>query len=454
MKKRKQKTVKKEVSASGIGVHTGNKTTITFKPAPVGTGVKFIRTDIEGSPVIEADVDNVVSVARGTTIGKGKVKVHTVEHVLAALMAYGISNVIVEVDANEPPVGDGSSQMFVDMLKEAGTVEQDAEIPEMTVKEPIFESMGDAYVAIFPYDGFKISYTICYDHPLVNTQYISLDIHKDTFEKEICKSRTFCFYRDVQQLMDQGLIKGGSLDNAVVIGDDAILSKEELRYPNEFVRHKILDLMGDMYLVGKFIRGHIIATKSGHPLNVKFAKKLKSVLVPINGNGQDSVESADNNRRQENNAKTIVIPNDKTKLNINDIMAVLPHRYPFLLVDKIVKIEGNKKIVGLKNVTVNEQFFNGHFPGHPIMPGVLIVEAMAQVAGVLVLRMEDTKNKIPYFMTIDKARFRKPVMPGDTLLIEVEFVKIKTRTAKIKAKATVDGKIVTEAELTFIVVDM
>ncbi|MBN1522110.1 MAG: bifunctional UDP-3-O-[3-hydroxymyristoyl] N-acetylglucosamine deacetylase/3-hydroxyacyl-ACP dehydratase [Candidatus Aureabacteria bacterium] len=444
MKLRKQKTVKKEVSASGIGVHTGNKTTITFKPAPVNTGVRFVRTDVEGRPVIEADVDNVVSVARGTTIGKGNVKVHTVEHVLASLMAFGINNVIIEVDANEPPVGDGSSQMFVDLIKEAGTEEQETDLEEMTVREPVFESIDDAYVAIFPYDGFKVSYTISYDHPLVNTQYISMDIHKNNFEKEICKCRTFCFYRDVQELMDQGLIKGGSLDNAVVIGDEAILSKEELRYPNEFVRHKILDLMGDLYLIGKYIRGHFIASKSGHPLNVKFARKLKSRLVPINGD----IENPGKKPKQ-----TIEVAQEKMELDINDIMSILPHRYPFLLVDRIIKIDGKTKIVGMKNVTFNEQFFNGHFPGHPVMPGVLIVEAMAQVAGVLVLRMEENRNKMPYFMTIDKVRFRKPVFPGSTLIIDVEFVKVKTRTAKIKAKATVDGQIVTEAEMTFIVVN-
>lgn len=244
--------------------------------------------------------------------------------------------------------------------------------------------------------------------------------------------------------MDQGLIKGGSLDNAVVIGDEAILSKEELRYPNEFVRHKILDLMGDLYLIGKYIRGHFIASKSGHPLNVKFARKLKSRLVPINGD----IENPGKKPKQ-----TIEVAQEKMELDINDIMSILPHRYPFLLVDRIIKIDGKTKIVGMKNVTFNEQFFNGHFPGHPVMPGVLIVEAMAQVAGVLVLRMEENRNKMPYFMTIDKVRFRKPVFPGSTLIIDVEFVKVKTRTAKIKAKATVDGQIVTEAEMTFIVVN-
>jgi UDP-3-O-[3-hydroxymyristoyl] N-acetylglucosamine deacetylase / 3-hydroxyacyl-[acyl-carrier-protein] dehydratase len=443
---RKQKTVAREISASGIGVHTGNKTTITFKPAEPNTGVRFVRIDIPGRPVVEAEVDNVVSVARGTTIGKGDVKVHTVEHVLASLMAFGINNVIIEVDANEPPVGDGSSQMFVDLIKQVGTIDQNADVEEMTVRSPVYEAMDDAYVSIFPYDGFKVSYTISYNHPLVNTQYISLDIHKDVFEKEISRSRTFCFYRDVEELMNRGLIKGGSLDNAVVIGDDAILCKEELRYDNEFVRHKILDLMGDLYLIGKRIRGHIIASKSGHPLNVKFAKTLKTHLVPVNGSR--AKEAAPGIKGQ------IEIVGEKATLDINEIMAILPHRYPFLLVDKIIKIEGSKRAVGIKNMTINEQLFSGHFPGYPVMPAVLQLEAMAQTAGVLVLRMEENRRKMPYFMTIDNAKFRKPVIPGDTLYIEVEFVKIKTRTAKVMAKCLVDGQIVSEAELTFAVVNV
>jgi UDP-3-O-[3-hydroxymyristoyl] N-acetylglucosamine deacetylase / 3-hydroxyacyl-[acyl-carrier-protein] dehydratase len=440
---KKQKTVKKAVTASGIGVHTGNKTTITFRPAPPDTGIKFVRMDVEGHPSVQADVSNVVSVARGTTIGSGEAKVHTVEHVLASLMAFGINNLIIEVDANEPPVGDGSSQMFIEMLEEAGVQEQDAYIEDVAVETSVFETMGDAYVAIFPYDGFKISYTISYDHPLVNTQYISMEINKDVFEKEIARSRTFCFYRDVEELMNRGLIKGGSLDNAVVIGDDAILCKEELRYPNEFVRHKILDLMGDLYLMGRCVRGHIVASKSGHPLNVEFTKKLKSMLS--SSEGKKVVKKSSTSKLE--------ILGEKTVLDINDIMAILPHRYPFLLVDKIIKIEGNKKAVGIKNVTVNEEFFVGHFPGHPIMPGVLQIEAMAQVAGVLVLRMEENRRKVPYFLFIDNVRFRKPVMPGDQLVIEVEFVKVKTKTAKVVAKASVDGNIVSEAELTFAVVD-
>ncbi|MCK5708339.1 MAG: bifunctional UDP-3-O-[3-hydroxymyristoyl] N-acetylglucosamine deacetylase/3-hydroxyacyl-ACP dehydratase [Candidatus Aureabacteria bacterium] len=441
---RNQKTIKKAVSASGIGVHTGNKTTITFKPAEINTGVRFVRTDVKGHPVIEADVNNVVSVARGTTIGKGDVKVHTVEHVLASLMAFGINNVIIEVDANEPPVGDGSSSMFVDLIKQAGTVKQDANIEEMTVTNPVYEYMDDAYVAIFPYDGLKISYTISYDHPLVSTQYISMDIHKDNFEKEISQCRTFCFYRDVEELMNRGLIKGGSLDNAVVIGDEAILSKEELRFDNEFVRHKILDLMGDLYLLGKHIRGHIIASKSGHPLNVAFAKKLAANLI--------STENVKNNKCNEIN--NVEITDEETVLNINDILKILPHRYPFLLIDKIVNIENSIKATGIKNVTVNEDFFNGHFPDHPIMPGVLIVEAMAQVAGVLMLRMEQYRKKIPYFIAIDKVRFRKPVVPGDTLVIDVEFIKVRTKIAKVLTKATVNGKLASEAVLTFTVVDV
>ncbi len=443
---RKQKTIAKDVSMSGIGVHTGNKTTITFKSAEANTGIRFVRTDLNGNPVIEADVDNVVSVARGTTIGKGEAKVHTVEHVLASLMAFSINNLIIEVDANEPPVGDGSSQMFVNMIMNPGTIDLDADVEEMTVSDPVYEYMDDAYVAIFPYDGLKFSYTISYDHHLVNTQYISMDIHKDSFVKEISACRTFCFYRDVEELMNRGLIKGGSLDNAVVIGDDAILSKEELRYDNEFVRHKILDLMGDLFLLGKRLRGHFVASKSGHPLNVQFAKTLKSKLIPVNSSSKTV-------SKKEPEKKELEIHDERTSLDINDILSILPHRYPFLLIDKIIHIENALKATGIKNVTFNEDFFTGHFPGHPSMPGVLIVESMAQVAGVLVLRMEGNRDKVPYFMAIDKVRFRRPVKPGDTLVIDVEFVRIKTKTAKVLAKARVNGRLVSEALLTFTVVN-
>ncbi len=271
---RKQGTVAKEVTLSGIGVHTGNKTELRLMPAEPGTGIRFVRGDLPGKPYVDAHVSNVVGVLRGTTIGVDGVNVHTVEHVLAPLACFGITNAIIELDSNEPPVGDGSSRELVVKLKEAGVKQQDAFIDVFEPKEIIYLTEGDIILIVLPYDGFKISYTLSFNHPKLDAQYLSLDINREIFVNEIAPSRTFCFYREVEKLMNQGLIKGGSLDNAVVIGDEGIFSKEELRYKNEFVRHKMLDLIGDTYLLGVPLKCHIVATKSGHSTNLKLTQAL------------------------------------------------------------------------------------------------------------------------------------------------------------------------------------
>ncbi len=432
-----QKTVRKEISYSGIGVHTGNKTTITFKPASVNHGVKFLKKDSSDESPIEATIDNVIDVARGTTLGNEKSKIHTVEHVLAALMGFGIDNLLIEVDANEPPVGDGSSMPFVQMIQEAGIKEQEEPKRFFTPKEPIFFSEDNISLIVLPSDKMTISFTISYNTVGLDTQYISLPINEETFVREIAPSRTFCFYDEVEHLMESGLIKGGSLDNAVVIKDEAVLSKEGLRFKNEFVRHKVLDLMGDLYLLGRPILAHVIAIKSGHLANIKLTRLLKE---KIRGNNPAEITNKS-------------LEPHKYLLDTNEIMNILPHRYPFLMVDYIIEIEEDKKIVGLKNVSANEPFFAGHFPGHPIMPGVLVIEAMAQVGAIMLLKKSSNEGKIAYFMTVDNCKFRKPVLPGDQLRLEAEVMKIRSKTSRFKTRAYVGETLVAEAELMCSLVD-
>ncbi|MDP8262812.1 MAG: bifunctional UDP-3-O-[3-hydroxymyristoyl] N-acetylglucosamine deacetylase/3-hydroxyacyl-ACP dehydratase [Candidatus Ancaeobacter aquaticus] len=438
MTTQKQKTIIREASYSGICLHTGAYTNITCKPAPVNTGVVFIRKDLDGSPQIKACVENVVDVRRGTTLGVGEAKVHTIEHLLAALSGFGIDNVFVEMNAPELPVGDGSSIPFVTMIKEAGIVDQDAPKDCLVVTEPISFVDGDNSIVALPADEFKVSCTISFNHKFLKSQYVAMPITSEIFDTEIAPARTFCFYHEVEELMDKGLIKGGSLDNAIVIGDDGVFSKENLRFDDEFARHKILDIIGDLYLLGKPIQAHIIAIKSGHALNVKFVERLvkkygkkTSVLAP-------SVSGK----------KEIEVP-----LDINKIKKILPHRYPFLMVDRIIETDNEKKIIGYKNLTVNEEFFNGHFPGNPVMPGVLQLEAMAQTAGVLMLKLREDEKKNAYFMAIDNAKFRRTVIPGDQLRIEVSVLKMKSKIGKVHAQTFVDGELASEADLTFAFVD-
>ena len=433
-----ERTIGNEVSFSGIALHTGNDATIKFKPAPPGTGIQFVRIDLDKSPVVNAHITNISNVVRGTNIKQGDVKIFTVEHLLAAFLGLGVDNAIVEMNASEAPVGDGSANPYVAMIREAGIVEQDVPRKVYRLDKTEWVSEDGSMIMALPCDELKITCTIAFDHPEVGVQHATITINEDTFKNEIAQSRTFCFYHEVEQLMDSGLIKGGSLDNAVVIGDETIFSKEKLRFKDEFVRHKILDLIGDLALLGSSLKAHIIAIKPGHTLNIKLAQKIYSSMIK-NGNSKKKTRTSES-------------VEEDTSMDINNILNVLPHRYPFLLVDKITKMD-DKKATGIKNVTMNEPFFTGHFPGRPIMPGVLIVEAMAQLSGVMMLKKSENEGKYAYFMSIDNAKFRKTVIPGDQLRMEVELIKARSKTGKVHGKAYVDDTLVTEADLMFALVD-
>lgn len=434
----KQRTVAETATLSGIGLHTGNLTTMTFRPAPPDSGITFHRVDLEGKPSIRADVDNVIDVSRGTTIGSNGADVHTVEHLLAAIAGLGIDNLDIDVDANEVPVGDGSSIAFMQALKKVGAVEQDQARKYITIREPVYYRNDEVTLSVLPANETRLTMTIAYDHVAVGTQYASYSITPEVFEHEIAPSRTYCFLRDVKMLQEQGLIRGGSLENAVVIGDDQVLN-EELRFPDEFVRHKILDLLGDMYLLGHPIKGHIVAVKSGHPTHVEFSKVVKKSLS--NGNGSAELGMP-------------AITHPDPALDVHTIMKLLPHRYPFLLVDRILSYTPNKRVVGIKNVTVDEPFFQGHWPRMPVMPGVLIIEVMAQVSSMLVRTEEfSSGQKVAYFLGIDKAKFRRTVIPGDQIFVESEMVHRRKDACKVRAVAKVDNEIVAEAEMLFVLKD-
>jgi UDP-3-O-[3-hydroxymyristoyl] N-acetylglucosamine deacetylase/3-hydroxyacyl-[acyl-carrier-protein] dehydratase len=437
----RQRTIAREVSLSGIGLHSGADTSVVFKPAPAGTGVRFIRTDLESRPSVDVDVDAAVpgeDFSRRTTIGGSGACVGTVEHVLAALRGLGIDNAIVEIDAAEPPEPDGSCAPYVEVLKRAGAVEQDEERRYLVLTEPVEFIEGGIELRAVPYDGLRISFSISYDHPLIGTQDISLEISEDVFEKEIAPARTFSLLKDVERLKQRGLIRGGSLQNSIVVGDDEILNEGSLRFEDEFVRHKVLDLLGDLCLLGRPLKMHVSSVRSGHSTNLKFVKMLHRSLM----------------KADKGLALGRQVSEVPTSLTIDQIQKIMPHRYPFLLVDRILSLEPGKSVVGIKNVTINEPFFVGHFPSGPIMPAVLILEAMAQVGGVMLLSMvEDAERKLVYFMGIDKAKFRRPVVPGDQLRFELEMLKLRSKTCKMRGRAFVEDALVAEAELTSALVD-
>jgi UDP-3-O-[3-hydroxymyristoyl] N-acetylglucosamine deacetylase / 3-hydroxyacyl-[acyl-carrier-protein] dehydratase len=451
-----QQTLREPISFSGIGLHSGNRVNLTFLPAPPNTGIRFRRVDLEGKPEIEAQVENVSETNRSTTLSKGNVKIHTVEHVLATFAGFGIDNAIIELDANEPPIGDGSSRAFCRMIQTAGTVLQGEAKAPYKVSAPIDLQIGDSTITVFPSDRFRISCTSA-DKKGRFTQFLSLDITPEVWERELASARTFCFYEEIEFLIKNGLIKGGSLENAVVIRDDAVLTTEPLRYPDEFVRHKILDIIGDLTLLGCPLQGHIIAIKPSHSANCELTRQILAQMRRPKVMAQTfspppplAAKAAD----RPENGSTPAQPSaeEPVALDVDGIMKVLPHRYPFLMVDKVTRIEGNR-ITAVKNVTVNEPFFQGHFPGHPIMPGVLQLEAMAQVAGLLMLRQVDNFGKIAYFMSAESVKWRKPVRPGDRLVIEIELTKTRGKIGKAKGVCRVDNDVVSEGEVTFMLVD-
>jgi len=464
----KQRTIKNPASLSGVGLHTGNKSNMTFKPAPENYGIKFKRTDLENNPEIPADIDHVVDISRGTTIEKNGVKILTVEHVLAAIAGCEIDNIIVELDTNEPPVMDGSAIDYVKTLKNAGFVEQDAPRDYLIIEDTVHfhdEKNQIDIVALPLKDGFRISCMIDFNNPALGVQHTGLFNLEEEFEKDFAPARTFCFLKEVEMLYDAGLIKGGNIDNAIVIvdrdftdeefeelkkriklnpkiklGNDRILDNNKLRYKNEPARHKLLDIIGDLALIGAPIKGQILAARPGHRANVEFTKMLRKLYL------QKKIEK-----------KYQLLNSGKIVFDIEAIQKILPHRYPFLLVDRILEIDGSERIVGLKNVTNNEPFFQGHFPIRKVMPGVLIVEAMVQCGCILLLNtLDEPEKKIALFASIEKVKFRKPVVPGDQLVFEMYMEYYRRGIAKLKGKAYksyLGGELAAEGEFTAAVVD-
>jgi UDP-3-O-[3-hydroxymyristoyl] N-acetylglucosamine deacetylase/3-hydroxyacyl-[acyl-carrier-protein] dehydratase len=431
----KQCTIGREISCSGIGLHTGKVNKAIFKPAAPNYGIKFVRTDLKEKFSVSAVYENVLGIARGTTIGIDNVIVYTVEHLLSALYGLGIDNLEIDLDNNEPPVFDGSSEFFVKTLLKAGVVEQGSEREYITLKEPVVyrseNENNSVEITAYPSDELKIDFKVDYNHPLVGKQQIALPITKDSFIKDIAPSRTFCFDFEIEPIKKQGLAKGGRLENTVVVGIDRIHNPGELKYKDEFVRHKVLDLLGDMYLLGKPLKAHIVAVRSGHAHNINFVKKIAGTVKPEKSKISHSISK------------------DRQEFNTDEIKSVIPHREPFLMIDRVVISWEEKSATGYKHLTGKEDFFRGHFPGNPIMPGVLIVEAMAQTACVLILSRPEHRGKIAYFVTIDKVKFRKPVLPGDVLELKIQGITARGRSGKARAEAFVKGNLVTESEFMF-----
>lgn len=437
-----QKTLATPTTLTGVGLHSGQKTTLTFRPAEAGSGVAFERIDLPGRPRIPVRPESAVydpGAGRRTILRANGAEVHTVEHVLAAVAGLGIDNVVIEIDGQEAaePV-DGSALPIAQALLAAGIVEQKAPKRFARIPEPVLFNHGAIELVGIPHEGLRISFTIEYDNPTVGTQHTSFDISPEVFLREIAPARTFVLHKDIESLRAQGLIRGGSLDNAIVIGEDGILNQKPLRFPDELVRHKVLDLLGDLFLLGRPLQGHVIARRSGHQTNVEFVKKLAEAE-------ERSVSFHD--------LPPIPVEGKTPPWDINAIMTIMPHRYPLLLIDRIVHMTEDR-VIGLKSVTINEPFFMGHFPGHPIMPAVLIVEAMAQCGGVLLLnKVPRPKEKLVYFMAIENAKFRRPVLPGDQLRFELKLLRFKGRICKMAGKAYVGDALAAEADLLSTLVD-
>ncbi|MEW6101990.1 MAG: bifunctional UDP-3-O-[3-hydroxymyristoyl] N-acetylglucosamine deacetylase/3-hydroxyacyl-ACP dehydratase [Candidatus Omnitrophota bacterium] len=433
-----QHTIGKEVSIEGVGLHTANKAQIRFKPAEPDTGIIFVRTDLSGHPQIKASAESLAGpvTSRRTSIGTDSLQVQTVEHLMAALAGAGIDNIYIETNANEIPGLDGSSLNFLKALNEAGIKEQPKERKYFSVREPIFVEEWGSSITVLPSSEFKLSYTLDYKEPVAHTEFLELAMSPEIFERNIAGARTFCLESEANELKEYGLGKGANYDNTLVLGRQGVI-KNKLRFPDEFARHKILDLIGDLYLVGSPLKCHVIALRSGHSLNIKVVKKIFEQKQKYSAVGIPATYH----------------PEAGKELDVTTIMKILPHREPFLFVDRVVSLEKGKRATGLKNVTINDYFFKGHFPGKPVMPGVLIIEAMAQVGGVMMLAPEENRGKLAYFMAANNVKFRRPVVPGDQLILEAEAGKIKSKTGQVRTRALVDGKVVAEAELMFALVE-
>ena len=459
-----QRTIGNQTSCVGVGLHTGVESKITFKPASDNFGIRFKRMDVEGCPEIRADIDHVVDISRGTTIEENGVKIHTVEHALAACVGLGLDNVLIELTEKEPPVMDGSSKDFVEALTKAGIVKQDSPRNYLHIDEAVgyTDAERGVDIHIMPSDQFRITFMIDYESQTLGTQFTTLDQLEKKFATEIAPARTFCFLSEVETLKEEGLIKGGNLDNAVVIVDKDIdqdeaatlknlfgikkeislgangtLNGKELRFENEPVRHKALDLIGDLALLGMPIQGHVIASRSGHAANVELVKRIKKVYE----------KKILQQKYQKESSKNFMF-------DINAILNLLPHRYPFVLVDRIIDITPGEKLTAIKNVTINEPFFHGHFPNQPVMPGVLVLEAMAQAGALLCLNsIDNPMKKNMFFSALSDSKFRHTIIPGDQLRLEMRLAKFRLGTALLIGKAYVDDKLVAEANLKATVVD-
>ena len=422
-----RRTVARAASVEGVGLHLGVPCRLTFLPAPSGAGVVFRRSDLPGSPLISARVEHAVLTERRTQLGKDPVSVHTVEHVLAAVFARALDDVVIELSGPEPPVMDGSALPFVALLGEAGTAEQPGSVQYLRLRSPVRVCEGDSVYEAFPAPGLELDVTIDFPHPMVGRQRGEYLVTAETFERELAGARTFGFVHEVDALRAKGLIRGASTQNAVVLGDEGVVDNS-LRWPDEFVRHKAMDCVGDLALAGARVQALVRATRPSHRGTVLLVRAMK--------------EAAKETMRDLTTGESSGI------MDVEDIMKVLPHRYPFLLVDRILEIEAGKRVVGVKNVTINEPFFQGHFPGHPIMPGVLIIEAMAQVGGMLLLgAVPDPQSKVVYFTSLNNVKWRRPVKPGDQLRFELDLLQVRGTMCKMQGVAKVDGEVVAEAEM-------
>jgi len=441
----KQRTLAREVSIQGSALHTGEAVTLTMKPAPADHGIVFKRIDLSGSPELKPRVDQITDLVRATTIQNGHAKIHTVEHVLSARHGCGVDNVIIELNASERPIMDGSAKPYVNMILEGEPLEQEKEREYFTLDAPVSVTRGDSSIIALPCDELKISCTSA-DNRGIHTQHLSLSIDPDVYMTQVAAARTFTIYEDIEELLKLGKIKGGSLDCAVVIKGDKIISKEPLRFKDEFVRHKILDIIGDILLLGMPLKAHIIATRPGHAINAELTKILFDTL-PGRKKGPKKTPAA---------AAAAKTPQPgETSLDIKRVLEMLPHRYPFLMIDRVLEFIGDTELVAIKNVTINEPYFQGHYPGEPVMPGVLQIEAMAQASGILLLRNANTEGKTALFMSADKVKFRRAVRPGDQLVINAKLTKSRgNKIGVAEATCTVGGNVVSSAELMFGFVDI